>query len=97
MAASSPRKTTKTIPAALEAVGETTAKFDYNGIELEALLSTEWPFEALEAYEAGKVATFVGHILTPESYVAFKATGPKVADLKDLVEAIREGLGISGN
>lgn len=82
--------------AASEALAES-VPVTFKGHTYGVIPSSEWPLEAIEAFEDGKVATFVRSILPADDYAAFKATSPKVSDLGPFVEAIRKGLGISGN
>lgn len=96
MATATPKSNTAAAAIA-EARGATSVEFEYEGAKYRALTSEEWPFEALERYEEGKVALFIGLILEPESLVTFRATKPKVGDLTAFVEAIQGALGIAGN
>lgn len=82
--------------AAHEALGES-IPVDFRGVSLLILPSSEWPFEALEAFEEGKVATFLRLILGKDQYAEVRKVTPKVGDARDLVEAIQDALGISGN
>jgi hypothetical protein len=53
--------------------------------------------QALEAFEEGKVTTFLRAILTPDSWSTYTARNPKVSDLQGLVVAIQTAAGLSGN
>lgn len=88
--------TRKTTPTAAEALGEK-VPFTHNGVDYLVDPTTEWPYEALEAFEDGKLATFLRSVLGEEQHDAFKATKPRVSDVGDLVQAVQAALGISGN
>lgn len=83
-------------PTAAEALAEK-VPFTYNGVDYELDPSTEWDYSALEAFESGKIATFLRIILGDEQHSAFKATKPKVKDTADFVKAVQKALGIAGN
>jgi len=82
--------------AAAEALGNK-IPFHARGIDFALTPSAEWDFEALEAYEAGKIALFLRLILGDKQYAAFKATKPKVGDVNEFVEDLQKALGIEGN
>jgi hypothetical protein len=86
----------KTNPTAAEALDER-VPFSFGGVDYLVPTSADWPFEALEAYEDEKIATFLRHVLGDEQMTAFRATKPTVADFQELVVALQKGLGISGN
>lgn len=93
-----------TNPTAIEALATAsdaevpaTVDIDYKGLAFTIPVSAQWPYETLEAFEDGKLASFIRALLGPEQHAAFKATKPKVVDVTDLVQAIQKGLGISGN
>lgn len=88
-----PRKTSAT---AAEALGER-VPLTFEGVDYLVLPSTEWPYEALEAFEQEKIATFLRLILGEEQHDAFKATKPTVAKLREFIPAIQKALGIAGN
>lgn len=71
--------------------------FEWNGEEFTVIPTSEWPFEALEAYEDGKVTQFLRAILGPEEYAHFKSLRPRTADLESFVDTIQAALGIEGN
>jgi hypothetical protein len=71
--------------------------FEHESQSLHVLAPSAWPVEALEAYEEGKVTTFLRGILSSESWATFKTRKPKVADLQGLVVSIQAAAGISGN
>lgn len=82
--------------AAAEALNEA-VPFRARGIDFELAPSAEWDFEAIEAFEEGKIATFLRLILGAEQYAAFKATKPKVGDVDEFVTELQKALGIAGN
>lgn len=88
--------TARKTPAAAEALREM-IPFTARGVDFELTPSDEWDFEAIEAFEAGKVATFLRLILGEEQYNAFKATKPKVGDIDEFVTDLQKALGIAGN
>lgn len=90
-------RTRSTLAAVKAEATASTIPFDYEGDTYAVLATSEWPFEALVAFEDGKIATFVRSILPTEDYARFLATKPRVADLTAVVEAIQGALGISGN
>lgn len=83
-------------PTAAEALGEK-VPFSYNGVDYLLDPSSEWDYEALEAFENGKVVTFLRMILGEEQHAAFKATKPKAGDVNDFLTALQKALGIKGN
>jgi hypothetical protein len=83
-------------PTAAEALDER-VPFTFGGVDYLLPATSAWPFEALEAFEDGKVATFLRHVLGDEQMATFRATKPTVADFQELVVALQKGLGISGN
>lgn len=92
------RKITDATANAVEAEAvDALVTFDFEGGTYRALPSSEWTWDALEAYETGRITAFVGAILDPASLAAFKATKPKVATVTDFVLAIQKALGIQGN
>lgn len=88
--------TARKSPTAAEALGDK-IPFSARGVDFALTPSSEWDFEALEAYEEGKIALFLRLILGDAQYAAFKATKPKVADVNEFVEALQKALGIEGN
>lgn len=82
-------------PAKAEALGERIT-FEWRGETFSILTTEEWPFEAMEAFEDGKLTKFLREILGPVEYAHFKSLKPKVSDLNDFVDAAQEALGISG-
>ena len=83
-------------PTAAEALGES-VPMTYNGVDYLVPPASEWDYEALEAFEEGRIAGFLKAVLGEEQHAAFKATRPKVSDVNGLVEAIQKALGIAGN
>ncbi|WP_454051467.1 hypothetical protein [Cellulomonas sp. Marseille-Q8402] len=75
----------------------TPISFEHQDQTLQVLAPSDWPVDALEAYEEGKVTTFLRAILTPSAWADFKSSEPKVVDLQGLVVAIQEAAGLSGN
>lgn len=81
---------------AAEALAEK-VPFTHNGVEYSLDPSTEWDIEALEAFENGKIMTFLRLILGAEQYAAYKATKPKAGEVNGFLEGIQKALGIKGN
>jgi hypothetical protein len=86
----------KTNPSAAEALGDR-IPVSFGGVDYLVTTSADWPYEALEAYEDGKIATFLRHVLGDEQHAAFKATRPRVATVNEFVDALTKALGVSGN
>jgi hypothetical protein len=95
MATARKTPTTKS-PTAAEALAAP-IPVTFGGVDYDVLPSSEWPFEALEAFEDGKVATFLRHILGEEQTAAFRETKPTVATVREFVVALQGALGIAGN
>lgn len=91
-----PAKTTRTLPAAAEALAEV-VPFAYGDAQYAVLPTSEWTVDAVESFEMGRVTTFLRSVVPAEHWQAFKATGPKVPDLNDFVLAIQKAVGVSGN
>ncbi len=83
-------------PTAAEAL-DSKIPLTYNGVDYLLVTSSDWDYEALEAYEQGKIATFLRIILGEAQHNAFKATKPKVSDVNSFSQAIQKALGIAGN
>ena len=83
-------------PTAAEALGDR-IPYTYGGESYLVLPSIEWSYDALEAFESGKLATFLREILGEEQHARFKATKPKVGDVNDFILGLQSALGISGN
>lgn len=92
-AAKTPRKTAA---VAAEALADGTP-FEFDGQVYTATPTSEWPLEALEAFEVGHLATALRHTLGEAQYATFRATKPRVADVGRFVEALQAAVGISGN
>ncbi|AYN59101.1 tail assembly chaperone [Arthrobacter phage Yang] len=83
-------------PAAAEALGES-IPFTFDGQDFTVLPSSEWSFDALEAYETGRVLAFLQEILDGDSYATLRAMKPKASVLGDFVIALQRAAGIAGN
>lgn len=88
--------TTRKSPTAAEALGEK-IHFIFGGIEYLVAPTSEWSYDALEAFEDGKVTTFLREVLGADEHAKYKATKPRVSDVGDFVTALQKALGISGN
>ena len=86
----------KTNPTAAEALDER-VPFTFAGVDYLMPATSAWPFEALEAFEDEKIATFLRHVLGTEQMEAFRMTRPTVADFQAFVVAMQKALGIPGN
>lgn len=82
--------------AAAEALSEK-VPFTARGVDFLLDPSSEWDFEAIEAFEEGRIAAFLKLILGEKQYAAFKATKPKVGDVDAFVLDLQKALGIAGN
>ncbi|WGH21088.1 tail assembly chaperone [Arthrobacter phage Cassia] len=82
-------------PAAAEALGES-IPFTFDGQDFSVLPSSEWSFDALEAYETGRVLAFLQEILDGDSYQTLRAMKPKASVLGDFVIALQRAAGIAG-
>ena len=85
------------LPAAKAEATEKPVTFDFDGRAYTIAPSSEWSLDALEAFEDEKVISFVRAILVPVQWTEFKSKHRKPADLSDLMEALGEASGISGN
>lgn len=83
-------------PTAAEVLGDR-IPFSYGGVDYFVLPSLEWSYDALEAFENGRLAAFLREILGEEQHAAFKATKPKVADVNDFIVGMQKALGFAGN
>ncbi|QGZ17312.1 tail assembly chaperone [Arthrobacter phage Warda] len=86
----------KTSPAAAEALGES-IPFTFDGKDFVVAPSSEWSFDALEAYEEGRVLAFLREILDEESFKTLRAMKPKASHLGEFVVALQKAAGIAGN
>lgn len=90
------RKTSTTNPVEAEAL-EIRVAFEWRGEKFTVLPSSEWPYEAIEAFEDGQIARFLRAILGEEEHNHFKSLHPKATDVAEFVEAMQSALGIQGN
>ena len=88
--------TSRKSPAAAEALGES-IPFHFDGVDYELVPTSEWPFEAVEEFENGRVAAFLALVLGAEQYAAFKATKPKLGRVNEFVTELQKAVGIAGN
>lgn len=72
-------------------------EFNHNGVTYSVEPTSEWPLEALEALEEGRIVAFLKYVLGDEGYAALKATKPKIGELNDLTVAIQKAVGVAGN
>lgn len=86
----------KSTPAKSEAVNAP-VEFEFDGETYTVPPSKEWDLDALEAFESGRVLTFIASILGKDQYATFRKVPRKVADAEALFDAIQEALGIAGN
>lgn len=86
----------KTTPAAAEALGAL-VPFTFGDVDYLIPPTSEWTYDALEAFEDGKITAFLRAILGDAQHVKFKATKPRIADVTEFVDAMQKALGISGN
>ncbi|UIW13431.1 tail assembly chaperone [Arthrobacter phage Amyev] len=87
--------TSRNTPAAAEALGES-IPFTFDGKDFSVLPSSEWSFDALEAYEEGRVLAFLREILDEASFKELRAMKPKASALGDFVLALQKAAGIAG-
>lgn len=83
-------------PTAAEALGDK-IPFTFDGVDYLIDPTSEWPFDALESFEDGKIAAFLRAVLGTEQYAKFKATKPTVGRTNEFVEAFQAALGVQGN
>lgn len=83
-------------PAAHEALA-IAVPFHYEGEDYTVSPSAEWDLDVLEAFENGKLVTFLRGVLGDKQFAAYRAKHPKVGDLEPFVVAIQKALGIKGN
>lgn len=83
-------------PTAAEALNEP-IEFEWRGTKYTVPATNQWPYEALEAFEEGKLSGFLRALLGEEQHDAFKATKPLVSDMTDFIEQMQKALGIAGN
>lgn len=86
----------QTNPTAAEALDQD-VEVVFHGVTFSIPPTTRWPFEAIEAYEDGKVAKFLTTLLGDAQAAAWRALKPTVADLGEFVTTIQGALGIRGN
>lgn len=90
------RKTSTSNPVEAEAL-DLRVEFVWRGETFKVLPSSEWPYEAIEAFEEGQIARFLRAILGEEEHNHFKSLHPKASDVSDFVTAMQSALGIQGN
>ncbi|AYN57734.1 tail assembly chaperone [Arthrobacter phage DrManhattan] len=83
-------------PAAAEALGEM-IPFNFDGKDYFVAPSSEWSFDALEAYEEGRVLAFLREILDEASFKTLRTEKPKASVLGEFVVALQKAVGIAGN
>lgn len=95
---------TKPNPVAAEALAETAEAdapvllpFDFEGATYHAIPTIDWTFEALEAFEEGRLVGFLKSVLPADDYARFRATNPRVSKVRDFFEALTAGAGVEGN
>ncbi|CCQ44312.1 hypothetical protein ARTSIC4J27_236 [Pseudarthrobacter siccitolerans] len=88
--------TSKNTPAAAEALGEI-IPFAFEGKDFAVAPSSEWSFDAIEAYEEGRVLAFLREILDETSFKTLRAMKPKASVLGEFVGALQKAAGIAGN
>ncbi|QOP65074.1 tail assembly chaperone [Arthrobacter phage Adumb2043] len=88
--------TSRKTPAAAEALGES-IPFSFEGKDFMVLPSSEWSFDAIEAYEQGRVLAFLSEILDADSFKELRAMKPKASVLGEFVVALQKAAGIAGN
>lgn len=64
--------------------------FEHKGVTYTVPPAAEWDVDALEAFEDEKVTAFLRAVVGPASWAEFKATKPKVRDLRELADALLE-------
>jgi hypothetical protein len=88
--------TSKKTAAAAEALGES-IPFGFQGKDFIVAPSSEWSFEAIEAYEEGRILAFLREILDADSFKELRAMKPKASVLGEFVVALQKAAGIAGN
>lgn len=85
-----------TTAAKAEARDETLS-FRFENVTYRIAPADEWDLDALEAFEDGKVATFLRSVLGADQWAKFRAKPRKVTDLTALAEAMQKAMGLEGN
>lgn len=85
-----------TNPTAAEALGEM-IPFTFDGDDYLVQPSSEWSWDAMEAYENGRILAFLSEILDDESFAKIRAAKPKAGVLGKFVLAMQKATGIAGN
>jgi len=83
-------------PVAAEALNEAVS-FSFKGETYTIPAANEWPYEALVAFEEGKIASLIGQLLGEEQHATFRATKPRLGDVNEFVVELQKAAGISGN
>lgn len=86
----------KTAAAKTEALGRgTQVRFEDHTYTIAP--AEEWDVEAIEAAEAGQLATACRLLLGDDQWAAFKSKKRTLSDLAALFEAVQSAFGIEGN
>jgi hypothetical protein len=86
-----------TAPIKADALG-TAVTFDYDGTEYTVPAASDWPVDALESFEDGKIIATVRAILGAAQWKTFKAASPKVSQLNEMFGALQAAtIGGKGN
>lgn len=88
--------TSKKTAAAAEALGEM-IPFSFNGKDFLTANSADWSFDAIEAYEEGRILAFLSEILDDASFKDLRAMKPKASVLGEFVKTLQKACGIAGN
>lgn len=88
--------TARKTPAAAEALAES-IPFHFEGKDFLVAPSSEWSFDALEAYEEGRVLAFLREILDEASFKAIREMKPKASVLGEFIVTLQKAVGIAGN
>lgn len=88
--------TAKKSPAAAEALCEKTP-FHFEGEDFFLGPASEWSFDALEAFENGKIMFFLREILGDDDYAKLRTMKPNAGKLGEFVAGLQKALGILGN
>lgn len=83
-------------PTAAEALSAK-IPFTFEGVDYTVDPTSEWSYEAIEAFEEGRISGFLKGVLGDAEHEKFKATKPRISDVNRFVEALQTALGIAGN
>ncbi|WP_146079163.1 hypothetical protein [Pseudoclavibacter sp. RFBA6] len=88
----------KTAPVAAEASKTPDARpVPFRGHVYHVLPTTEWPYDALVAFEDGRIASLLRLILVDGDHEKLLEAKLKVGEIREFISAMQGSLGIEGN